>query len=105
MTLEEAEAFLERCRAATGAAAAYAVRGALEEIRGKGYATAGGCVLLGSGRNDRSEDHSWIASALAYGGRTVLPRGSYGRVHRLYGGIPGQGKEAAGLVAKVPFCP
>lgn len=51
MNLEEARAFLEQCREATDAAACHAVRGVLEDIAKKGYQTAGGCVLTGSGRS------------------------------------------------------
>jgi hypothetical protein len=50
MQLAEAEAFLDRCGAATQLMAETAVREAAAELAGKGYAVAGACVLLGSGR-------------------------------------------------------
>jgi hypothetical protein len=50
MQLAEAEAFLDGCGAATRRMAETAVREAVAELAGKGYAVAGACVLLGSGR-------------------------------------------------------
>ncbi len=50
MNIEEARAFLDRCREASDAAAKCGVRAAIAEIARKGFRTAGGCVLLGSGR-------------------------------------------------------
>jgi hypothetical protein len=50
MNLEDAKVFLDQCRSATHAAACHAVRCAVMEIAKKGYQVAGGCVLLGSGR-------------------------------------------------------
>jgi hypothetical protein len=50
MQLAEAEAFLDRCGAATRRMAETSVRQAVAELAGKGYAVAGACVLLGSGR-------------------------------------------------------
>lgn len=50
MQLAEAEAFLDRCGGATRRMAETAVREAVAELAGKGYAIAGACVLLGSGR-------------------------------------------------------
>jgi hypothetical protein len=50
MRLAEAEAFLDRCGAATQRMAETAVREVVAELAGKGYAAAGACVLLGSGR-------------------------------------------------------
>jgi hypothetical protein len=50
MQLPEAEAFLDRCGAATRRMAETAVREAIAQSAGKGYTFAGACVLLGSGR-------------------------------------------------------
>ena len=50
MPLAEAVAFLDRCGAATQRMAEIAVREAVAELDVKGYAVAGACVLLGSGR-------------------------------------------------------
>lgn len=50
MQLAEAEAFLDRCGAATRRMAETAVREAVAQLAGKGYTVAGACVLLGSGR-------------------------------------------------------
>jgi hypothetical protein len=50
MPLAEAEAFLDRCGATTRRMAETAVREAVAELAGQGYAVAGACVLLGSGR-------------------------------------------------------
>jgi hypothetical protein len=50
MPLAEAEAFLDRCSAASRRMAQEAVHNAVAELAGKGYAAAGACVLLGSGR-------------------------------------------------------
>jgi hypothetical protein len=50
MQLAEAEAFLDRCGAASRRMAETAVRDAVAEVAGKRYAAAGACVLLGSGR-------------------------------------------------------
>lgn len=51
MTLEAAAEFLGRCREATWATAAHALRCAVDEIAKKGYQTTGGCVLMSSGRD------------------------------------------------------
>ena len=50
MKLADAEAFLDRCHAATQRMAETAVREAVAELAGKGHTVAGACVLLGSGR-------------------------------------------------------
>jgi hypothetical protein len=50
MQLAEAEAFLDRCRAAARQMAETAIREAVAQLAGKGYTVAGACVLLGSGR-------------------------------------------------------
>jgi hypothetical protein len=50
MKLADAEAFLDRCHAATRRMAETAVREAVAELAGKGHTVAGACVLLGSGR-------------------------------------------------------
>jgi hypothetical protein len=50
MQLAGAEAFLDRCSAATRRMAETAVRDAVVELAGKGYNAVGACVLLGSGR-------------------------------------------------------
>jgi hypothetical protein len=50
MQLAEAEAFLDRCRAAARRMAETAIREAVAQLAGKGYTVAGACVLLGSGR-------------------------------------------------------
>jgi hypothetical protein len=51
MNLPDAEAFLDRCRESTHAAAGHAMRESLEELARKGYQVSAGCVLQGSGRN------------------------------------------------------
>jgi len=50
MRFAEAEAYLDRCGAATRRMAQTAVSEAVAELAGKGYAVAAACVLLGSGR-------------------------------------------------------
>jgi hypothetical protein len=50
MNLEDAQAFLNRCREATSLAAEHAIRQAIADLVKKGFQAAGGCVLLGSGR-------------------------------------------------------
>jgi hypothetical protein len=50
MKLSDAEAFLDRCNAATRRMAETAVREAVAELAGRGHTVAGACVLLGSGR-------------------------------------------------------
>jgi hypothetical protein len=50
MQLADAEAFLDRCGAAARRMAEIAVRQTVAELDIMGYAVAGACVLLGSGR-------------------------------------------------------
>ena len=50
MEFADAEAFINRCGAATQRMAQKAVGEVVAELAGKGYTAAGACVLLGSGR-------------------------------------------------------
>ena len=50
MELADREEFLKQCGDATLGIATAALRGVVSDLEGKGYETAGACVLLGSGR-------------------------------------------------------
>jgi len=50
MAFPDAEAFINRCADSTRTMAKKAVRDAVAELTGMGFAMAGSCVLLGSGR-------------------------------------------------------